>query len=345
MGVCGKKFGDVFRPCYLQTQGCLIKSSEVIYAKNAEWILRRGHLILDVSSIADWFFNSLRSYLSSMGIPLHYVGFLLLIWGFLMAFFGRKLFYILLFLFSGLLVGGVVYVWMLITGRGLLLALGLGVVGFLCGGVIAILILYGILTLIGAGIGFIVGLALFHDAGMLGLIGLIITIIVFAGFVVALFESYLVISTAIQGGSIMALGLFFWAWIPYRDITAFGMLLAVLGATFQIFGKGPTDQLSKHFSRQFGTLSKKIDAKLTSTLRRIDRRFPTLSRTIRRIANRRNRKSQIRYAYALDFSKQKSSKRGSQTSWKSYLSGLLLLVIITGSFIAIVFFLLRIASM
>jgi len=155
----------------------------------------------------------------------------LIVIGLLLAFFGRVIFYYLLFMYGGILIGGALALVFYLTGHGSTDVFLIGLGGFLGGGLIAVFAFRAVLFLIGAFIGFIAGYLAFPNypyvAGILAGVGGAILLI--------LFDVALPIVTAIQGGSLIGFCLL----LSGMDSTlsaATSVLVAFIGAAFQLFG-------------------------------------------------------------------------------------------------------------
>jgi hypothetical protein len=174
--------------------------------------------------------SGLEDIFQAVRLPLVFVLPLIII-GLLLAFFGRVIFYYLIFIFGGIVIGGGLALIFYATRSDATLVFFGGIGGFIGGGILAILVFRLVLFLIGAFIGFIAAMMLFPDnvyafGILIGLSGVLFII---------LFDALLPVATAIQGGSLIGLCLLLSGGELSLSATV-ALIVAVVGAAFQLFG-------------------------------------------------------------------------------------------------------------
>lgn len=157
----------------------------------------------------------------------------LIIVGLLLAFFGKVIFYYLIFVLGGVFLGVGLALLMFLAGKESSYILLGGVGGFLGGGVIAVLLFRLQLFLVGAVMGGLVGFVLFPDMnppyaiGILSAVGGILFII--------MFDKLLAVASAILGGGIIGVcALFSGTGVTIAGVITLFVIAA--GSFFQLFG-------------------------------------------------------------------------------------------------------------
>lgn len=153
----------------------------------------------------------------------------LIVIGLLLAFFGRAIFHYLIFILGGMVIGGGLALVAMAFGQSTLFVLGVGIIGFIIGGLIAIFLLYAALFLIGACIGYLIGTALFPN----NVVVLAIIAMIFGVFLVIIFKAALPVFTAIEGGALVGLGLILNG-VGFPVSAIVGLLIIILGAAYQL---------------------------------------------------------------------------------------------------------------
>ena len=176
--------------------------------------------------------NEILTIVESVREPLLPIAVLLVIAGLLFAFFGRKIFDLLLFLMGGSLVAGMFIIFF--QRATLPWQILLGILGFIIGGFATVYLFYLLIFGVGASIGAFVGIILFHGGNVWADIGILIVAVIFGAIAVAIFQLMLAISTAITGGYVAVIGIY----IVTGDrglATLLGVIIPIVGAIFQIF--------------------------------------------------------------------------------------------------------------
>lgn len=210
--------------------------------------MRSTTLAMDLLSIIRSFFNYFRDVLMNLGFPLNILGSALLFLGLLMAFFGKRIHYAILFIMGGLMIGGLVFIIATFTQE-LYVSLIVGIIGFVIGGFIAIFLLKFFLTVVGAILGIIIGVSLFNAEGQEMLV--ILTVLFFSGLIPWLYDAALILSTALQGGMIVGWGLYFLG-SSFGSQVPIGLTVAIFGALFQQFAGDLVDKPWNRIEKMFG---------------------------------------------------------------------------------------------
>jgi hypothetical protein len=153
----------------------------------------------------------------------------LIVIGVLLAFFGRAIFHYLIFILGGLVIGGGLALVAMALGQSAPLVLGVGIIGFVIGGLIAIFLLYLALFVTGAYIGYLMGTVLFPNSVVVPAI----IAMIFGVFLVVIFKAALPIFTAIEGGALVGLALLLNG-AGYSISATAALVIIVLGAAYQL---------------------------------------------------------------------------------------------------------------
>lgn len=172
-----------------------------------------------------------------------WIGAILIAIGGILAFFGSKIFHAVIFLLGGILLGGILATATYVVSGNLGVAILLGIIGFVVGGVIALMAYYIVLFIIGAIIGLLLAMYLFPDnSSTQGIFA-----VVFGAIFIIIFEFLIILATAIQGGSTVSLGVLILGG-GFGAAAGVGILVMVVGFLFQL-GAFPSPERARERTR------------------------------------------------------------------------------------------------
>ena len=151
--------------------------------------------------------------------------------GLLFAFFGKRIFRVLIFLAGGVALGAGLALVLRALGYDTLFVMGAGALGFIVGGFIALFLLRLAVFFIGAYVGYVIGVR-FFPGNMLA----ILIVVIAAGLLfIVLYRVVLAVFTAVTGGALVGAGMLLLG-IDHYIVAVVTLVVMLLGVLFQLLG-------------------------------------------------------------------------------------------------------------